>query len=145
MTKFDQLRLEVRVLRARLDRLEARRQRQPKREAAPRPTDAIIAGRKGLWDRFILLQVGRGPTSKLAFAVKHHLGDASEFRRFFSASDKRGICEGSAPAVRYYRALNDAIAELEGRDGDHKSSAAIAAVDSHGSRTGSHFLGARPQ
>jgi hypothetical protein len=125
---------ELRRLNARLATVEgilAVRAARRKCVAAPRPDDAIIAGRVRLWDRFVLLQVGHGPTTKLHFVVKHHLGDAAEFRRFFSATDKRGIPEGSAPALRFYQALNDAIAELEAR--------------SHGKDSHSHFSGLLPQ
>jgi len=80
-----------------------------------RPDDADIAARVRLWDDFTLLQVGHGRTTKLAFVMKHHLGDPSDFSRFFSSKDARGIAEGSTTAERYYRALHDAIAEARAR------------------------------
>jgi hypothetical protein len=91
--------------------LEAHRQGR-KRIARPRPDDAVIAARKRLWAQYVLLDVAhRGRITCLAFAVRYRLGDPGEFRRFFSAGDKRGIPEGSGPAIRFYRALHEAIAE----------------------------------
>jgi hypothetical protein len=84
---------------------------KPKRPAVGRPADAIVAARVSLWDQLTLLH----PTSKQAFCVKHHLGDPSDFCRFFSSKDARGIREGSTTAERYYRALHDASAEARAR------------------------------
>jgi hypothetical protein len=144
MNKLDRLELQVRALIARVGTLEsaqAMRRQRPKRTAAPRPADPTVAAREALWARYVLLDVPhRGRITKLAFAVKHRLGDPSDFRRFFSAADKRGIPEGSVPAVRFYRAINDAIAEARAR-----SSGAIAPLDSHGNVTGSPLSAARPQ
>jgi hypothetical protein len=141
MTQFDQLRLQMRGLVKRIAALEAAQTARParhKRIAAPRPDDAIIAARERLWDRFVLLQVGHGPTTKLAFVVKHRLGDPSDFCRFFSGAGKRGIPEGSVPANRYCKALREAIAELEAR---RRS----GVVNSLGNITSSPYSAARPQ
>jgi hypothetical protein len=113
MTKA-QLELKVRSLERRLALLETRHARS-QRPRAPRPADTIIAARERLWHRFLLLQVGHGSTTKLAFCVKHHLGHPSDFSRFLSASGKRGIAEGSATARRYYDALHQAIRDGEAR------------------------------
>jgi hypothetical protein len=117
VTELERLRGQVRALAARMVALEAAQAARParrKRVAAPRPTDPIVQARVRLWDRFVLLQVGHGPTTRLAFVVKHRLGDPSDFCRFFGAG-KRTIPEGSVPANRYYRALREATAELEAR------------------------------
>jgi hypothetical protein len=108
-----QLRLRLLRCEARLAALEVARSKRPKREAAPRPTDGVCAARQRLWHRFLLLQVGHGPTTKLAFCVKHRLGHPSDFGRFLSTAAKRGIPEGSTPALRYYAALQKAVGELE--------------------------------
>jgi hypothetical protein len=118
MTKLAQLEIQVRVLRARLDRLEARRQ-QPKREAAPRPDGAVVGAREKLWAQYLLLEMTRGHgrvrLTKLNFALRRKL-NPDEFCRWFSARDRRGIPEGSGPDVRFRQALADAIAELEARE-----------------------------
>ena len=98
-----------------LEAAQAARPPRPKRTSVVRPDDADIAARVRLWDDFTLLQVGHGRTTKLAFVMKHHLGDPSDFSRFFSSKDARGIAEGSTTAERYYRALHDAIAEARAR------------------------------
>jgi hypothetical protein len=119
MTKYDLLLSRVRWLESRMRAMEAAQvRRRSKRVPAPRPTNAIVAAREKLWARYIELEMryghGRMKLTKLAFAVRHGL-NPDEFVRFFSATDKRGIPEGSVPAVSYYRELNDAIAELEAR------------------------------
>jgi hypothetical protein len=137
----DQLRLRLLRVEGRLAVLEAAQAARParrKRPASPRPTDAVVAMRQRLWDRFTLLQVGHGPTTKLAFAVRYHLGHPSDLSRFLSSSDARGVPEGSATATRYYAALRGAIAELErtrGANGQH----------SHGNVTGFQSSSLRPQ
>jgi hypothetical protein len=132
------LQVELRWLKARVAALEAgqtARPARPKRTAAPRPADAIIAGRVSLWDQFVLLH----PTSKLAFVLKYRLGDPSDFSRFFSSNDARGIAENSTTAERYYRALHAAIAEARAR----KSTSQLA--DFHGKLAAFQDSAARPQ
>jgi hypothetical protein len=146
------VRAEIRWLKARLATVEgilAARPPRRKRVGAPRPTDPIIAAREKLWARYVLLDVAhRGRITKLAFAIRHRL-NPTEFCRWFSGTDTRGIPEGSAPALRFYQALNDVIAELEARarGGDQKAKAAIAGIasDSHGKVAHSQFSNSRPQ
>jgi hypothetical protein len=127
------LRCEQRL--AALEAALAARPARPKRTAAVRPGDAIIAGRVSLWDQLVLLH----PTSKLAFCIKHHLGDPSDFSRFFSSKDARGIAEGSTTAERYYQALHDAIAVARAR----KPSSWLAGF--HGKTVAFQDSAARPQ
>ena len=146
MTQLARALLENRVLRdrvatceGRIAALEAARPRR-KRESAPKPTDAIVTGRLKLWSRLVLLhlQYGRGRLTKLKVCVKYGLGDPSDLCRFLSADDRRGIPEGSAPAVRYYQALREFIAELEAvRDAHGRHS--------HGIHAGSQSFGAHVQ
>jgi hypothetical protein len=138
VNKLDLLRTQVRSLEARLDALEARRARR-KRVAAPQASGGIIAEREKLWARYVLLDVAhRGRITRLAFAMRHRL-NPTEFCRWFSVADRRGIPEGSGPDLRFRRALTDTIAELEARargaDWQH----------SHGNMTGSQFSDRRPQ
>ncbi len=123
----------------RVEALEAARPKPRKRESAPKPTDAIVTGRLKLWSRLSLLhlELRHARLTKLQFAVKYHLGDPSDFRRFFSAAG-RGIPEGSAPAVRYYAAMKEALAELEALRVAHGQL-------SHGIHAGSPSFGARVQ
>jgi hypothetical protein len=117
MDKLDRLELQVRVLRSRLDRLEARRA-QHKREAAPRPDDAIISARESLWAKYVMLEMryghGRVKLTKLSFSTLFRL-NPSEFTRWFSAADKKAIGEGTGQDQRFRGALAAAIAELETR------------------------------
>lgn len=131
---------EIRRLKARIWALEQSR-RRPKRQPAPRPNDSLIAARERLWARYVVLDVGRrGRITKLNFAMRHHL-NPTEFCRFFSETDRRGIPEGSEPAQNFYAALRDAIAELEGR----KSTTQVVGFDSHGNALPSQYSAARPQ
>lgn len=133
----------MRTLQARVDALEATVATRParrRRECAPRPADGVVDGREKLWSRLVLLNVqyGHGRLTRLRFVIKYHLGDPSDFCRFLSTADKRGIAEGSVPAGRYYQALREAIAELEALRDTH-------GYRSHGNMTHSQFSAARPQ
>jgi hypothetical protein len=141
-----QLRLRLLRVEARLRALEAALAPRPvpsKRAAAPRPADAVVTGREQLWARYLELEMpfghGRVKLTKLGFAMRHRL-NPDEFCRFFSATDKRGIPEGSTPALRFYQVLREDIAKLEAR-----STSAIAALDSHGRMAASQFSAVRPQ
>jgi hypothetical protein len=135
MSKYDLLLSRVRWLESRMRAMEAAQAARParrKRVPAPRPDNAIVAAREKLWARYIELEMryghGRVKLTKLAFATRHGL-NPDEFVRFFSATDKRGIPEGSVPAVSYYRALNDAISELEARaHGGHRNQSGNASL-----------------
>jgi hypothetical protein len=113
---FDQLRLRLLRVEARVAVLEARR--PPKRPAAPRPDDAIIGAREKLWAKYLLLEMARGhgrvKLTKLSFAVRYKL-NPTEFTRWFSGTDRKAIAEGTGQDQRFRRALVDAIAELEAR------------------------------
>ncbi len=110
-----------------------------KRECAPKPSDNVIIGRLKLWSRLTLLhlEIRHARLTKLKFTIKYRLGDPSDLCRFFSARG-RGIPEGSAPALRYYAALKEAIAELETLRDTH-------GYQSHGIHAGSPSFSARPQ
>jgi hypothetical protein len=145
VTEFRQLKIQVRTLAARLAALEAAQAARParrKRERAPRPTDAIITARRRLWAQYVLVHVAhRGRVTYLSFAVKHRL-NPSEFARWFSMSDARGIPPGSGPDRRFYQALTGAIAELEGRA---HGSYLHGGDNSRGNIAGSQFSGSAPQ
>ena len=129
MNQFDQLRLQVRGLLARVTALEAARPARRKRAAAPRPDDSVTAAREQLWSRYVILhaQFGRGRLTKLNFATRHGL-NPTEFGRWLSPTDARGITEGSKPDRSHRRALNDAISELEAR----KNQSSDRTLNSHG-------------
>jgi hypothetical protein len=118
VTKYDLLLSRVRWLESRMRAVEAAQAAHPvrrKRVAAARPTNAIVTAREKLWARYVLLDVShRGRITKLAFAMRHRL-NPDEFCRWFSATDRRGIPEGSDPDRRFRQALTDAISELEAR------------------------------
>ena len=111
MTKYDQLRLELRGLAARVTALESGRRR--KREPGPRGqmhVPAKVRETQRLWQEYQTVAAEvyeprseRG--SKSRFAERHHLSER-EFRRAFSLTDKRGL--GAAPRARY----NDVIREV---------------------------------
>jgi hypothetical protein len=143
------MQVELRWLKARVAALEsaqAMRRPQAKRAAAPRPTDGVCAARESLWAKYVMLEMrfghGRVKLTKLAFAIRHRL-NPDEFCRFFSATDKRGIPEGSGPAVRFYQVLRDSIAELEARARGNVTN--LVTGDSHGRMAASQFFAARPQ
>ncbi len=143
MTKLDRLQLQMRAQEARITVLEAAlaaKATPRKRERAPKPDSAVVTKRQTLWSRLVLLHVqyGRGHLTKLKVCVRYGLGDPSDLCRFLSADDRRGIPEGSIPALRYYGALREFIAELEGRRDSHGS-------HSHGIHAGSQSLGAQVQ
>jgi hypothetical protein len=145
VTQLAQLRLQVRALAARVGALEAARPAPRKRTAAPRPGDAIIGERERLWVRYVMLEMqhghGRVALTRLSFSVRWRL-NPTEFNRWFSARDRRGIPAGSAPDQRFHRALADAIAELEARQ---KSKSQAVTLNSRGNMLPSHFPDARPQ
>jgi hypothetical protein len=150
MTKYDLLLSRVRWLESRMRAMEAAQvRRRSKRVPAPRPTNAVVAGREALWAKYVMLEMrfghGRCRLTKLSFAVRHRQ-NPSEFCRWFSATDRRGVPADSGPDLRFRQALNDAIAELEARarGGDRKSTTTML-VDSHGKITGSQFSAARLQ
>jgi hypothetical protein len=132
MSKYDLLLSRVRWLESRLRAMEAAqaaffpRPARKKRVAAARPSNAVVVEREQLWARYLELEMEFGhrrvKLTKLAFAIRHHQ-NPDEFVRWFSATDKRGIPEGSDPDRHFRQALNDAIAELEARahGGDRKS------------------------
>jgi hypothetical protein len=143
-----QLRNELRTVQARLAALEAALAARParrKRAAAPRPDDSVVAGREQLWAQYLRLEMthghGRTKLSKLAFATKWHL-NPDEFVRWFSATDKRGVPEGSKPDRSHRRALAAAIAELEGRG---KNDSVNTRVVSRDKLAFSQFSNSRPQ
>jgi hypothetical protein len=116
MTKYDQLRLELRGLAARVTALESGRSARRKREtislpALTRPADAAkVRETQRLWSEYQTVAAEvyeprseRG--SKSRFAERHHLSER-EFRRAFSLTDKRGL--GAVPRARY----NDVIREV---------------------------------
>jgi hypothetical protein len=136
---------EIRWLKARMAALEAAQAARParrKRVAAPRPDDPTIAAREKLWARYVLLDVShRGRITKLNFALRHRL-NPTEFCRWFSVSDARGIPQGSGPDLRFRQVLTDAIADLEARA---LLATATVEKDSHGKVPGSQFFAPRPQ
>lgn len=135
MTELDRLRLQVRALVARVAALEASRRSRPKRPAAPRPDDGIIASRERLSSRYVLLHVQhRGRVTKLNFCMRHRL-NPSELGRWLSRTDRRGIAVGSTPDQRFREALEAAIAGLESKD--------VLAL-SHGKMDAAPFSVARP-
>ena len=112
MTKYDQLRLELRGLAARVTALESGRRRKrepgPRRETISLP--AKVRETQRLWQEYQAVAAEiyeprseRG--SKSRFAERHHLSER-EFRRAFSLTDKRGL--GAVPRARY----NDVIREV---------------------------------
>jgi hypothetical protein len=108
----------MRRMRARLDAVEAAlaaRRARKKRVPAPRPSDAVITTRERIWARYLKLEMqfghGRMKLTRLAFAVKWRL-NPSEFCRWFSVTDKRGIPAGSGPDLCFQRALANAIEEF---------------------------------
>jgi hypothetical protein len=141
----DQLRLRLLRVEGRLAALEAAQAARParrKRVAAPRPGDDVIAGREKLWARYVLLDVShRGRISKLAFAMRYRL-NPTEFCRWFSTADRRGVPENSGPDQRFRKVLIDAIGELEARA---LLSRTTGDKDSHGKVPGSQFFAPRPQ
>ena len=121
MTKLDQLQLQMRAQAKRIEALEARlAARAPKRMAAPRPSDSVIAGRERLWSKYVMLEMqhGHGRVLRLyqvwAIAARHGL-NPSELGRWLSPTDRRGIAEGSKPDRSHRRELAAAIAQLEAR------------------------------
>ena len=145
MNKFDQLQLQVRGLVARVTALEAAQATRRARRKRPRPSDVVVTEREALWARYLRLEMlyghGRMRLTYLAFAIAHHL-NPDEFCRFFSATDKRGIPESSAPDRSFRRALTDAIAELEARAENNSSNTRLV---SHGKMPVSQDSGARWQ
>lgn len=130
--------MELRRLTARVVALEAGRPRR-KRAPAPRPGGTTIGAREKLWAKYVLLEMqhghGRCRLTKLAFCMKHRL-NPSEFARWFSTRDRRGVPEGSTPDRRFRHALDGAIAELE--------SAHVRQLSQRNS-TVSQYSGMRPQ
>jgi hypothetical protein len=132
MTAVGRLRLEVQVLKAQVAALmaaqPAARPARPKR--APQAGRDINA-REKLWAKYLVLEMqhghGRMKLTKLAFAVRHRL-NPDEFCRWFSASDRRGVPDGSGPDRNHRRALETAIAELE----SGKNQSCNASLNSHG-------------
>jgi hypothetical protein len=119
MTTNHQLRLALNALEARVRKLEAAVEVQKRRRTrAPRPDAGVIREREELWSKYLMLEMSRGhcttKLSKLGFATKNRI-NPSEFARWFSAADARGIAEGSGPDTRIRRALAEAIAELGAR------------------------------
>ena len=122
MTPLAKLRLQMRAQEARIAVLEAAqaaRPARPKRMAAPRPSDSVIAGRERLWSKYVMLEMQHGHgrvlrLTKLGFAARHGL-NPSELGRWLSPTDRRGIAEGSKPDRSHRRELAAAIAQLEAR------------------------------
>lgn len=75
------------------------------------------------------------PTDFFALCMRHRL-NPSEFARWLSVRDRRGIPAGSAPDRRFRQALEAAIAELE--------STSVRGL-SHRNLHASQFTGSRPQ
>ncbi len=114
---------ELRWLKDRVTALEALTARpRRKRAAAPRPDDAVVSERVKLWSKYLLLEMqfghGRMRYTYLAFAMRHGV-NPTEFGRWLSPTDRRGIPEGSKPDRSHRRELNAAIAELEQRRVTH--------------------------
>ena len=95
------------------------RKRRPRniRHSAP-PDSATVRERYGLWAAVVTGTMGAGgqALSKSCFAELHSLS-RSEFCRWLSAKDGRGIPAGSVPDVSIRRALQQALAELRQRGG----------------------------
>ena len=95
------------------------RERRPRtaRHSA-RPDSATIGERYGLWAEVVTgtMNAGGPALTKTCFAELHSLS-RSEFCRWLSAKDGRGIPAGSVPDVSIRRALQQALAELRQRGG----------------------------
>lgn len=146
MTQLAQLRLQVCAQEARIAALEAAQAARPakrKRERASKPDSAVTTERYELWAKYIRLEMrfghGRCRLTKLSFAMRWRL-NPTEFCRWFSATDRRGIPAGSGPDRSFRRELNAAISELEAR-GKNESDG-IRPV-SHGNMLPSQDSGAR--
>jgi hypothetical protein len=116
-----QLAVWQRRVEARLRALEASQGARParhKRVAAPRPDGGVVAAREALWARYLRLEMTRGHgkvrLTKLSFAMRFKL-NPTEFCRWLSPTDRRGIAEGSGPDLRFRESLAAAIRGLEGR------------------------------
>ena len=122
MNRLDQLERRIAALEAAARPVTApvqeRDKVRPKRMAAPRPSDSVIAGRERLWSKYVMLEMqhghGRVRLTKLGFAARHGL-NPSELGRWLSPTDRRGIAEGSKPDRSHRRELAAAIAQLEAR------------------------------
>jgi hypothetical protein len=101
--------------------LEAKR----RRKAVPPPTDADILSRHALWAAYIEAEMlyghGRCRLTKAAFAVRHGF-PLSEFYRWFSSTDVRGIPTRSGPDQRFRSELAGATAKLRESHGTRPSS-----------------------
>jgi BMFP domain-containing protein YqiC len=135
MTRVERMlhRLAARV--AVLEAAQAARPAPRKRERAPQPDDAIITERYELWAKYIRLEMrfghGRCRLTKLSFAMRHGV-NPTEFGRWMSPTDKRGIAVGSKPDRSHRRALNAAIAELEARKSGSPLPDLARGIVSHG-------------
>ena len=131
MTRFDQLRLEVRAQAKRIAALEAAqaglREHVAQLEVAlaarrvrrkrPQPDHVDVHRREELWSTYVNLEAefghGRIPhLTKQGFAIRHRI-NADEICRWLSYTAKRGIPEGSAPDQNIRRALAGDILKLE--------------------------------
>jgi hypothetical protein len=129
MTGIAQLRLQMRSLEARVRALEAKR----RRKAVPPPSSAVILERHALWAAYIQAEMqyghGRCRLTKAAFGGRHGF-PLSEFYRWFSGKDRRGVPASSGPDQRFRAELTAATAKLR--------------EDSHGMRSRSQIFGLRP-
>jgi hypothetical protein len=111
----------VRSLEARVRALEAKR----RRKAVPPPTDADIMERHALWAAYLQAEMqyghGRCRLTKTAFAVRHGF-PLSEFYRWFSGRDRRGVPASSGPDQRFRDELAAATAKLRESHGTRPSS-----------------------
>jgi hypothetical protein len=138
VNKLDQLLGLYRRLAARVAALEAAQPVRRKREPAPRPSNGIIDQRNELWNRFRVLYryFQRREATITRFCAKHLDGMCtSEFSRWLSAADKKGIAAGSSVDLRIRRALDKGIGDLE----------ALAGKSSHGNLSHSQSFGDRAQ
>jgi hypothetical protein len=104
----------MRALEARVRALETASGKR-RRTRASHPDADVMRERESLWIKYLMMQMNRGHTTvkltKLAFATRHRL-NPSEFTRWLSAADARGIAVGSGPDLNFRKALADAISEL---------------------------------
>ena len=124
MNRLDQLERRIAALEA-----AARPVTEPVQERdkvrPPKPDDADMNERDTWWSNYLDAEMlyggGKAKLKKGAFAIRHNL-PVSEFYRFFSRKDQRGIPKDSGPYQRSRDELIEAAAKLKSSHGTARPS-----------------------